>query len=110
MPIEVTVDTAPGSLGPAVDAALFRIAQESITNAVRHAKHATRVEVTVEPRGDGVRLTVLDDGEQSPGGRGEGYGLLGMAERAELLGGRFVAGPGLGRGWRVEAELPRRAR
>lgn len=109
VPIRVCVADGLDDLGPAVDAALFRIAQESITNAVRHARHATAVEVRVDPAGDGVRLTVEDDGDLPLGRRGEGYGLLGMAERAELLGGRFVAGPGGRRGWRVEAELPRRA-
>lgn len=110
VPIEVCVAPGLDDLGPAVDAALFRIAQESITNAVRHAKHATKVVVRVDPEGDGVRLTVQDDGDLPLGRRGEGFGLLGMAERAELLGGEFVAGPGGRRGWRVEAVLPRSAR
>ena len=108
IPIDVRVADGLGDLGPAVDAALFRIAQESITNALRHARHATIVVVRLEPDGDGVRLTVDDDGDLPPGRRGEGYGLLGMAERTELLGGRFFAGPGGRRGWRVEAALPRR--
>lgn len=107
--IDVCVNDSLGDLGPAVDAALYRIAQESITNAVRHAKHASTVTVRVDPDGDAVRLTVQDDGELPLGRRGEGYGLLGMAERAELLGGRFFAGPGGRSGWRVEAELPRSA-
>lgn len=105
--IEVSVDRELGELGPASDAALYRIAQESITNALRHARNASTVMVRVDGASELVRLTVHDDGELPVGGRGEGYGLLGMAERAELLGGTFFAGPDGRRGWRVEAELPR---
>ena len=105
--IEVSVDRELGELGPASDAALYRIAQESITNALRHARHASTVTVRVDGASELVRLTVHDDGELPAGARGEGYGLLGMAERAALLGGTFSAGPNGRRGWRVEAELPR---
>jgi signal transduction histidine kinase len=107
--IEVQVDIAAdlGPLGPAVDAAIYRIAQESITNSVRHARRARRVRVCVEPIGDSVRVTVTDDGEGGDVATTQGYGLLGMAERAHLLGGSFHAGPMAPRGWRVTAELPR---
>jgi signal transduction histidine kinase len=104
--VEVKVDGALGDVGPAVGAALYRIAQESVANAVRHARRATSVVVEVERVDGTVRLTVTDDGEGGPAGDGRGFGLLGMAERAERLGGRFHAGPARGRGWRVEAELP----
>jgi signal transduction histidine kinase len=105
--IEVSVDQDLGEIGPAADAALYRIAQESITNALRHARSASTVTVRVDAASDLVRLTVRDDGEAAAVTRGEGYGLLGMAERAQLLGGTFTAGPDGRRGWRVEAELPR---
>ncbi len=105
--IDVDVDDDLGAVGPAVDAAIFRIAQESITNAVRHARQATAVRVQIVPEGDLVRLTVTDDGAGSAITGDHGYGLLGMAERAHLLGGRLTAGPTNGRGWRVTAELPR---
>ncbi len=93
-------------LQPMVGAAVYRIAQESITNAVRHARHATRIAVRVTGERDCVRLIVLDDGEHgtvSP----PGYGLAGMTERAALLGGTLQAGPSAGRGWLVTATLPR---
>ncbi len=97
-------------LRPSVDAALYRLAQESITNAVRHARHATRIQVTVHGEGNSVRLTVGDDGD--PGGfdprSASGFGLIGMAERAKLLGGTLEAGPNRNRGWTVNAVLPRR--
>lgn len=95
-------------LAPSVDAAIYRIAQESVTNAVRHAARATRIDVGVAGDADRVRVTVTDDGEPGVDGRGAGgYGLVGMAERATLLGGTLDAGPEDGRGWRVHAVLPR---
>lgn len=95
-------------LSPAVGAAIYRLAQESITNARRHARHATQVTVTVTGDADQVRLTIDDDGSSGAGGRAPaGYGLVGMRERAALLGGTFHAGPVAERGWRVEAILPR---
>ena len=96
-------------LRPLVGAAIYRIAQESITNAVRHARHATRIDVRVTGDDDCVRLTVHDDGDAGPSGtgRGSGYGLVGMTERAALLGGTLEAGPGAGGGWTVTAILPR---
>jgi signal transduction histidine kinase len=94
-------------LAPAVGAALYRIAQEAVTNAVRHAPDATEVTVEVEAHADQVRLTVRDDGEPvTAGDPTPGYGLVGMRERAELLGGTLRAGPAPGGGWSVEATLP----
>ena len=105
--VDVQIDAELGHVGEAVDGAVYRIAQESITNAVRHAKRVTRVEVRVAPSATGVRLTVTDDGQGSDGEHhGQGYGLLGMAERTQLLGGTFSAGPTGESGWRVEADLP----
>jgi signal transduction histidine kinase len=85
---------------------VYRIAQESITNAVRHARHASRVEVRVHAGESDIGLTVTDDGVASAA-ISEGYGLLGMRERATLLGGTFEAGPQREGGWRVTALLPR---
>lgn len=95
-------------LRPAVEAAVYRMAQESITNALRHARHATRVDVRVCGDADAVRLTVRDDGDAGPvGSNGAGFGLVGMAERATLLGGTLDAGPGPNAGWTVQAVIPR---
>jgi len=95
-------------LRPAVEAALFRVAQESVTNAKRHARHATRVHVLVTGDRDTVRLNVTDDGEHTVSGpRQPGYGLVGMAERVSLLGGTLEAGPNPARGWTVQATIPR---
>ena len=95
-------------LAPSVDAAIYRIAQESVTNAGRHAVHATRIDVDVAGDVDRVRVTITDDGTATVTGRGVGgYGLVGMAERATLLGGTLEAGPDDGRGWRVHTVLPK---
>ena len=106
--VEVDLSGDLDDLRPSVGAAIYRIAQESITNAVRHARHATRIDVSVAGDDDCVRLTVRDDGDASSTGRSSlGYGLVGMTERATLLGGSFEAGPGPDRGWTVNAVLPR---
>lgn len=97
---------------PLLGAAIYRIAQESITNALRHARQATRIDVRVTGERDCVRLTVRDDGEAvAPAAAGSpGYGLVGMRERSALLGGTLETGPDAGRGWTVTAVLPRSGR
>ena len=96
-------------LSPPVSAAVYRLAQEAVTNARRHARHATRIAVSVAADEQSVRLRVNDDGE-TPAGRppaSAGYGLIGMVERVELLGGTCQAGPDPAKGWTVTAVLPR---
>jgi len=114
--IEVSIDDGAWSVGSATQAAVYRIARESVTNAVRHAERATRIAVDVSLSVRSVRLTVEDDGHpavllpsRGEGSTPSGYGILGMAERAEMLGGTLDAGPAPGGGWRVVAELPRAA-
>ena len=96
-------------LSPPVDAALYRLAQESITNANRHARNASHIKVCVDGQPNLIRLHVSDDGDavSSLVPSANGYGLLGMAERTSLLGGEFEAGPSSPRGWTVNVELPR---
>lgn len=108
--VDVQVDDALGEVQPAVNAAIYRLAQESITNAIRHARHATRVDVKVAADDECVRLTVRDDGDPTTFNpqAASGYGLIGMRERAKLLGGTLEAGPAAaGRGWAITAVLPR---
>lgn len=106
--VDVELSGDLDDLSPAVGAALYRLAQESVTNARRHARCATRIAVRVVGDADRVHVTVDDDGAVSTvGGNPSGYGLVGMRERAKLLGGTFHAGPSTGGGWRVEATLPR---
>jgi signal transduction histidine kinase len=95
-------------LSPSVGAAVYRLAQESVTNARRHARNATRILVRVAADDTSVRLRVSDDGEAvTRPSSSPGYGLIGMAERADLLGGVCEAGPDPERGWTVTAVLPR---
>jgi signal transduction histidine kinase len=105
--MRVSVDIAAnlGEVSPVVGAAIFRIAQESVTNAVRHARQATQAQVVVSRTDTGVRVAVVNDGAPA-GPRGSGFGLQGMAERAALLGGRLEAGPLAAGGWQVAADLP----
>src|SRR5699024_3717163 len=105
--LEVSIAGSLTLLAPAVEAALYRLAQESLTNSVRHARGAPRVGIVVRREGEAVGLRVSDDGRTEPGSAPEpGFGLLGMAERARLLGGSLTAGPGPEGGWTVEAVLP----
>jgi signal transduction histidine kinase len=109
--VQVELSGELDGLRPSVDAALYRLAQESITNAVRHARHVTRIVVSVRGDADRVRLTVDDDGDTSAHDprSSSGFGLIGMAERAKLLGGSLEAGPNRDRdrGWTVQAVLPK---
>ncbi len=92
-----------------VQLALYRIAQESLTNITRHAEGATHATITLERRGGSYRLEVRDDGRGATAGTASesgGRGVLGMHERAELLGGHLSAGPADGGGFAVVAELP----
>lgn len=90
-----------------VEVAVYRICQESVTNAIRHSLHATAITVGVTGDVGVVRLRVHDDGEPARSATAVGYGVLGMAERAKLLGGTCQAGPDPVGGWTVEATLPR---
>ena len=106
--VDVELSGDLDDLRPSVEAAIYRIAQESITNAVRHARHPTRLKVYVTGDDDCVRLTVRDDGDaSSTGGNSSGYGLVGMTERAMLLGGTLEAGPSPDKGWTVDAVVPK---
>ncbi len=106
--VDVQVAGNLSGISPGLGVALYRIAQESVTNALRHARDATRVTVQVADEDEQVRLTIRDDGAAGPTGRTPaGYGLVGMAERASLLGGTLQAGPDPDGGWTVRALLPK---
>ena len=98
---------AGAPLPAGVDLSAYRIVQEALTNTLRHAR-ATHAEVTVHYGPDRVEVEVRDDGRGTPAGgaRAGGNGLVGMRERASLLGGALEAGPLAGGGFRVHASLP----
>ena len=113
-PVPVVDVEVPGDLDELplqVDAAVYRLAQEALTNALRHARNASRVEIRVVEGEGRLRLRVTDDGQIDPARpASHGFGLLGMTERVQLLGGTLRAGPASGGGWTVDAELPMEAR
>lgn len=107
--VEVRLAGELDEISPSVGVALYRMAQELVTNALRHARHASLVAVDVAVQGDDVCLTVHDDGDAPAVAQPDwGYGIVGMTERAALLGGTLRAGPGLDTGWTVAATLPKR--
>lgn len=105
--IEVVLDVsvAPDAVSAPVDAAAYRVIQESITNVIRHSG-ATRATVVVGIADGRLRIRVSDDGHGARPGAKRGFGHAGMAERVRLLGGTFTASSGETGGYAVEAELP----
>ncbi len=107
LPVRLTVEGDPRPVSPGVDISAYRIVQEGLTNALKHA-HAGRAEVTVSYRGDHVEIEVADDGRGGPPSvNGAGHGLPGMRERVALYGGTLEAGPLPEGGWALRARLPR---
>ncbi|MFD9468141.1 sensor histidine kinase [Streptomyces goshikiensis] len=104
---ELTLDTDGIHVPPAVGAAAYRIVQESLTNAVRHAGPGTSVRVRVAAADGSLRVTVSDDG-RGPGAdsTASGFGIVGMGERARSVGGTLRTGPRSGGGFEVAASLP----
>jgi signal transduction histidine kinase len=104
LPVTLRVEGELGDLPTGLDLSAYRIVQEALTNAIKHAG-ASAAEVRVRRTADEVELEVVDDGA-GPAGNGRGQGLIGMRERATLLGGEVEAGPQPGGGFRVRATLP----
>lgn len=106
--VTLRVEGEPRPLPPGVDLSAYRIVQEGLTNALKHAGPA-RAEVVVRYRPREVELSVTDDGRGTdPAGNGGGHGLVGMRERVALYGGRLSAGPRPApeRGFAMTAALP----
>jgi signal transduction histidine kinase len=107
LPVEAVVEGTPRPLSPGVDLSAYRIVQEALTNALRHAGGASaRVLVRYAP--DGLELEIADHGSgprDDPEASG-GHGLIGMRERVHLFGGELEAGPRRGGGFLVRARLP----
>jgi signal transduction histidine kinase len=106
--VDFELEGRPPELSPAVELSAYRIVQEALTNSLRHggARHAT---VSLRFDDDALGLEVLDDGTVAANGNGTGRGLIGMRERAAILGGYVEAGPRDGGGFRVAATIPLRA-
>ncbi len=108
LPVEVRIDGEPQPLPPGIDLTAYRIVQEALTNAIKHAGPAN-AHVTVRYRPDALELEVTDDGAGASNGHrnGVGHGLVGMRERTALYGGELHVGPrGDGAGFAVRVRLP----
>jgi signal transduction histidine kinase len=107
VPVHVAIDDDVALLPSSLVASLHRIAREAVTNARRHARGATRIDLVISRDGGEVRISVTDDGAPvAATGAGQGFGLVGIAERVDALGGRFRAGPVASGGWELVARLP----
>ena len=102
--VTVDLDVDPDRLPRAVDAAAFRIVQESVTNVLRHSG-ASAANVSAQVHGDELILRIHDDGHGGSADTAAGAGIRGMTERAGLLGGRLGAGSSA-EGFTVTAHLP----
>jgi len=102
--VEFAIEGDRRSLPPAIELAAFRVAQEALTNSVKHAP-GSRAVVTLGYQPDTVTVSVVDDGPGGPVTSG-GHGLIGMRERMNLYGGSLVAGSRPGGGFEVRASIP----
>ena len=105
LPVELRVEGVAIQLPAGVDLTAYRLVQEGLTNALKHAQ-ATRAEVLVNYGDSQLEVTVRDDGRGVGNGDGGGHGLVGMRERVSVYGGELDAGPQPGGGYRLRARLP----
>jgi signal transduction histidine kinase len=103
--VDLTVSGDPRSLPPGVDLSAYRIAQEALTNALKHAP-GSRLCVLVGYEEASVVVEVVDDGPGERGRPSQGHGLIGMRERVELFGGTLEVGTRAEGGFGVRARLP----
>jgi signal transduction histidine kinase len=105
LPVQLRVEGDPVQLPAGVDLTAYRLVQEGLTNAIKHAR-AEHAEVLVRYGGGRVELTVSDDGRGDGDGVKGGNGLVGMRERVSVYGGELEAGPRPEGGFRLRATLP----
>jgi signal transduction histidine kinase len=110
--VSLATDGVPARLPARVDLSAYRIVQEALTNVLKHAGPGAHTEVRLGTDSRGIVIEVLDDGQateqdvEPTSGRSVGHGIVGMRERARLLGGTLEARPRPGGGFRVVAHLP----
>ena len=109
LPVELVVEGAPMVLPASLDLTAYRIVQEALTNALKHAGKA-RASVTLRYTEQALEIETLDDGRGGPdlGFGSGGHGLAGMRERIDIFGGELQAGPRAGGGFAIRARLPLR--
>jgi signal transduction histidine kinase len=106
LPVELEVEGRARELPAAVQLCIHRVAQEALTNVLKHAGSPRHVEVVLRYLDTEVELIVCDDGRGSAAGDGEGHGLAGMRERVALHNGTVRAGPRADGGYEVHARVP----
>jgi signal transduction histidine kinase len=105
LPVQLHVDGEPAALPRGIDLSAYRIVQEGLTNALKHAR-ASNAEVTVRYRPDELQIEVRDNGEGSSTSNGLGHGLVGVRERVKIYGGQMSAGSANGSGFILSTRLP----
>jgi signal transduction histidine kinase len=105
LPVHIHLDGDPVALPRAIDLSSYRIVQEGLTNALKHAR-ATQADVTIRYRANRVELEVRDDGPGGATSDGLGHGLVGIGERVKIYGGEMTAGPAPDGGFVLSARLP----
>jgi signal transduction histidine kinase len=105
LPIRLRVDGDRIELPRGIDISAYRIVQEGLTNALKHA-HATEAEVALQYTRDEVRIEVRDNGQGAVTGDGRGHGLIGIRERVKLYGGEMSTATANGGGFTLNARLP----
>jgi signal transduction histidine kinase len=105
LPVRLHVEGERFSVPRAIDLSAYRIVQEGLTNALKHAR-ASHADVTVRYRPDELDLQVADDGMGPEGTNGHGHGLIGIRERVSIYGGEMSAGAASAGGFVLSARLP----
>ena len=105
LPVELHVDGQPFPLPRGVELSAYRIVQEGLTNALKHA-HASDADVIVRYRPDELEIEVRDNGHGSTTSDGLGHGLVGVRERVKIYGGKMSAGPSTDGGFVLTTRLP----
>jgi signal transduction histidine kinase len=105
LPVQLHVDGEPVALPRGIDLSAYRIVQEGLTNALKHA-HASNADVTVRYRPDELHIEVRDNGEGSSTSDGLGHGLVGVRERVKIYGGEMSARTANGSGFILSTRLP----
>jgi signal transduction histidine kinase len=105
LPVELHVDGDPVPLPRGIDLSAYRIVQEGLTNALKHA-HASDADVTVRYLPDELEIEIRDNGQGSSTSDGLGHGLVGVRERVKIYGGEMSAGTANGGGFVLSTRLP----
>jgi signal transduction histidine kinase len=105
LPVELAIEGSPRELPAGVDVSAYRIVQEALTNALKHAAPA-RARVAFRYQPDELAIEIVDDGIGDGAGTGAGHGVMGMRERVGVFGGDLAAGPRPEGGYALRARLP----